>query len=135
MSRGRVILDALWPTLLLWIGLILFALWRDGDFPNTGDGWQNFLIICLLIELFSVKSLLMLRGLHDCDWLTISLIATNLMLAFIFLVQQALALWQSFFFVDHLTFTQWMIRGLEAVLAIFIVWTVWEMANVAEEPS
>jgi lysylphosphatidylglycerol synthetase-like protein (DUF2156 family) len=129
-ERGHLIAVALLPTIIFWLVALLFAFWRDATWPDTGDNWITFVLICVLIEFFLLKALLMTRRMIGVVLLTASLIVSNAMLAVIFSFQQALALWPTFFFVKHLDATTWVIRGLEAVLCAALLWTIWELANV-----
>lgn len=129
-QRAHLIAVAIFPTIIFWLAALTFAFWRDATWPDTGDKWIMFLLICVLIEFFLLKALLMTRRMIGVVLLTASLIVSNAMLAVIFSFQQALALWPTFFFVKHLETTKWVIRGLEAVLCAALLWTIWELANV-----
>lgn len=129
-ARCHLIAAAIFPTIIFWVAALIFAFWRDATWPQTNDGWFAFLLICVLIEFFLLKSLLMARRMIGVVLLTTSLIVSNTMLAVIFSFQQSLSLWPAFFFVDHLNTTTWIIRGLEAVLCAALLWTIWELANV-----
>jgi hypothetical protein len=50
MSRTRLIFDALWPTLLMWLVLVVIAVWKDASLPSDRDGWAQFAVLCLVIE-------------------------------------------------------------------------------------
>jgi hypothetical protein len=129
-QRGHLIAVAIFPTVIFWLAALTFAFWRDATWPANNDGWFSFCLICLLIEFFLLKALLMTRRMIGVVLLTASLIVSNTMLAIIFSFQQALTLWPTFFFVKHLDATTWIIRGLEAVLIVALLWTIWELANV-----
>jgi hypothetical protein len=129
-ERGHLIAVAIFPTVLFWLAALVFAFWRDATWPANNDAWFAFLLICVLIEFFLLKALLMTKRMIGVVFLTASLIVANSMLAIIFSFQQALALWPTFFFVHHLETTKWVIRGLEAVLCAALLWTIWELANV-----
>lgn len=129
-QRGHLIAVAIFPTVIFWLAALLFAFWRDATWPDSGDNWITFLLICVLIEFFLLKSSLMTRRMIGVVLLTASLIVTNAMLAVVFSFQQALALWPTFFFVKHLETTKWIVRGLEAALCAALLWTIWELASV-----
>jgi hypothetical protein len=97
MSRTRLIFDALWPTLLMWLVLVVIAVWKDASLPSDRDGWAQFLVLCLVIEFLTVKSFLMARRMREWNWLTVSLIAANACFAVVYLSVATRTLWPEWY--------------------------------------
>jgi hypothetical protein len=126
MMRARLIWASLWPTLVMWSALVAFAFWRDGQWPQTQDGWWTFLLLALIIEFLLTKALVMAVRMSGWIWLTVSLIAANAAFALVYLIVMAGLLWPRWY-GEHLDWIRWSTRiGLAAVL----IWGYIMLVNV-----
>ena len=131
MSKWRVMLNALAPTLVLWVILLSFGFWhQDTQWPEARGEWEQFVTICILIEFFILKALLLGRRMFAWDWLTVSLILVNASLALIFLIQQSFALWPNFFTVDHPALGDWIIRIMLYELIACLLFSIWQLVSI-----
>jgi hypothetical protein len=126
MSRIRLIFDALWPTLLMWLVLVVIAVWQDASLPTNRDGWAQFLVLCLVIEFLAVKSFLMARRMREWNWLTVSLIAANVTFAVVYLSVATRTLWPVWY-GRHVEIIRW---ASYVSLALVLIWGIWELVNV-----
>jgi hypothetical protein len=81
----RTALRGLLFTLVLWIILAALAEWRGATWPATGDGWQNLLLLAVIVEFLLLKSYLMTFMTTRWDVLGGSLIAVNVAFALVYL--------------------------------------------------
>jgi hypothetical protein len=126
MSRTRLIFDALWPTLLMWLVLVVIAVWKDASLPSDRDGWAQFAVLCLVIEFLAVKALLMTRRMQGWAWLTVSLIAANVTFAVVYLSVATRTLWPVWY-GRHVEIIRW---ASYVSLALVLIWGIWELVNV-----
>jgi hypothetical protein len=126
MNRGRLLLDAIYPTVLLWLVCLAVALWRDADWPETTDAWTTFALLWLVVEFLVLKALLMARRMDELVWLTVSLVAANLAFAAVYLVVMAGVLWPAWS-LRHTQVIRWSTRiGLATVL----MWSIYQLVSV-----
>jgi hypothetical protein len=125
MSRYRLIVDALWPTLLMWLLLVVIAVWQDASLPTNRDDWAQFLVLCLVIEFLAVKSFLMARRMRERNWLTVSLIAANVTFVVVYLSVATRTLWPPWY-GRHVQAIRW---ATYVSLSLVLIWGIWELAN------
>jgi hypothetical protein len=126
MSRTRLIFDALWPTLLMWLVLVAIAVWKDASLPHERDSWAQFLVLCLVIEFLAVKSFLMARRMREWNWLTVSLIAANVTFDVVYLSVATRVLWPDWY-GRHVETIRW---ASYVSLSLVLIWGIWELVNV-----
>jgi hypothetical protein len=126
MNRGRLIFDALYPTLLMWGVMVAVAVALHGDLPAGRDDWAQFVVLCLVIEFLIVKALLMARRMAEWAWLTVSLIAANLTFALVYMSVATRTLWPHWY-REHTETIRW---SSYVSLSLILVWGIWEIVNV-----
>lgn len=129
MSRMRLMWDAIYPTLVLWVVLIAVAFWRDATWPSSQIWWEIFLAVCFMVEFFILKALLMARRMVDWKWLTVSLICSNASLAVVFSVLISFGLWMGFFIVRHRELTLWILRIMVYGMVAVLIFACWQLMN------
>jgi hypothetical protein len=85
--------DALWPTFLMWIILILVALWQDAHWPNSHYFWRLLIISALATEYFLLKASTVVVRWYGWSSVAAVLVFTNSLLAFAFFLQTISLLW------------------------------------------
>lgn len=93
------------PALLLWIPVVLVAVYFDAPIPGGGwdhyapsESWQNLLTFVLIINFLWTTAWLLIRRMPYIDWLTVSLAAVNWNFVALYLFAIALATWPLSFY-------------------------------------
>jgi len=109
------------PVICVWVALLAFALWKDGDWPNDRHYvWGTLAIMATFLILVAT---LMIRNMDGFDWLTVSLafaFASSSLMPFYLM---ASVLWRDFFIHhrSHLLIGTCILIITPCVLAIFML--------------
>lgn len=122
--RGKCysIWDAIWPTLIAVLVLVILAMVLGAQWPNDWSspqrdfsdeqlqqmrdgrgpsiiGWQDFAIFFTAIVFLWIKSSILLRRMRrPVDWLTLSLVAANISFSILYLLIIAAAIFPLWFY-------------------------------------
>ena len=129
-SRLCVIVSAVYPTAIIWAVFLFVGFWLDASWPSSEMWREIFVAVCFLIEFFLLKALLLARRMQDVDYLTVSLIGSNLSLAFVVSTLTAFGLWRVFFLVEHRHLTLWILRIAIIELIVVVLFACWQLVAV-----
>jgi hypothetical protein len=104
MTYRRVLLQALYPVLIVWIMLLVIGYLFHADYPHErlaelsvarrGEiGWQTFVLSCFVTTIFMLKVRIALWNRMKRDWLAITFAYLDMGIVFFFLFVTWANLW------------------------------------------
>lgn len=121
IERGRIAADALWPSALFWLGVLICTFVFGADQPPTHYLWRLVIISALAAEYFLLKAATIIVRWQGWHPLSATLILTNSMLAFAFFLQFVSLLWP-----------EWALRHIEQINYVGYLLIIGFIVGIAE---